>query len=185
MHVFIDESGVHKSTDQSVVVLVYVEVLNLNRLNDVIIRTERNLRIDPFHWNKQIWPVREKFLLAIVKEKFTVKAAIVKNPFSEVKFELALYNLLIEKRIRNIIIDGEKPTKYVARLKNILRHRGASVKKIRMGNDVAYPGLRLADLFAGLIRSYYEHPDKKEIKFLYHLAENKIATLIKDGQTAG
>lgn len=185
MHIFIDESGIHKQIGQSVVVLVYITVTNLERLNKAIIQAENELRIEPFHWNKQIWQVREKFLKAVAKEKFTVKAMIVKNPYSENDFESALHNLIIEKRIKNIIIDGEKPTKYVARLKNVLRHRGASVKKIRMGNDLAYPALRLADFFAGLIRSYCEQPDKKEVKFLYSLAKNKIATLIKGGQTAG
>ncbi|MDP2587032.1 MAG: DUF3800 domain-containing protein [Candidatus Komeilibacteria bacterium] len=185
MYIFIDESGIHKPVGQSTVVLVYVAVNDVDRLSDAIIQAEQALRIEPFHWNKQIWHVREAFLRVVCREKFTVKAAIIQNPFNETAFEQALHDLLTEKRIRNIIIDGQKSAKYLARLKNVLRHRGATVKKIRMGNDVAWPILRLADLYAGLIRSYCDQLDKKEIRILYSLAKNKIATLIKGGQTAG
>jgi len=176
MHIFIDESGVHKQLGNSTVALVYVAVENIDNLNNAITQIEKNLHIEPFHWNKQIWPIRFAFLKALSKENFTVKAAIIENPFTEEDFELALQNLLTDKLVRNIIIDGRKPSKYVLRLKNVLRHRGVSVKKIRMGNDLAFPVLRLADLFAGLIRAYFEEPDKKPAKELYYLAENKITT---------
>ena len=82
--------------------------------------------------------------------------------------------------------DNQQPRRYVLRLKNVLRHRGTSVKKIRMGNDLAFPALRLADLFAGLIRAYFEEPEKKAAKELYHLAENKITTqAYLGGQVSG
>lgn len=111
-----------------------------------------------------------------------VKAAIIDNPFSETSFEEALKSLLIERKIKKIIMDGKKPRWYVLRLKKILRDRGISVKKIRTGDDKAFPCLRLADAYAGLIRAYWDNKNNEKAKELYKLASKKITTQLVGGQ---
>ena len=71
------------------------------------------------------------------------------------------------------------------RLKKILRDRGISVKKIRTGNDESFPCLRLADAYAGLVRTYWDDKNNKKAKELYELANKKITTQLVSGQDIG
>ncbi len=182
MYIFIDESGIHTQAGKSTTALVYVKVEHLETLNDRILLTEKTLKIKPFRWSKQIWKIRQAFLEAIIKEDFEVKIFVFENPFTEDKFEGALKYLLTEKRIKNIVIDGKKHQRKVARLKKVLRDFGISVKKIRMGSDQGFPCLRLADLFSGLTRTYFQDANNLKAKKLYHLAKIKITTQLMGGQ---
>ncbi len=67
-------------------------------------------------------------------------------------------------------------SRYVLRLKKVLREYHVSAAKIRMGNDKAFPGLRVADFFAGLIRRVSEK-NSAEAEELFELVKNKITTL--------
>ena len=51
-----------------------------------------------------------------------------------------------------------------------------------MGNDRAFPCLRLADLFAGATRAYFDEPENKRAKKLYDLAYKRITTQLVGGQ---
>ena len=184
MLIFVDESGVHKKDGKSSVALVYVMVKDIENIEKAILKAEKELRITFFHWPRHIWKIRFNFIQALVKENFTVKAAIIQNPFNENSFEKALESLLIEKKIKKIIIDGKKPKWHTLRLKKTLRNKGISVKKIRTGNDQAFPCLRLADAFAGLIRAYWDDKNNEKAKKLYKLAGKKITTQLVGGQVA-
>jgi len=185
MLVFIDESGIHKKDGKSSVVLVYVVMDNVENIERTILKTEKSLRITSFHWTRHIWKIRFDFIKALVKENFLVKTAIIDNPFSKVIFEEALKSLLTERKVKKIIMDGKKPRWYVLRLKKILRDRGISVKKIRTGDDKAFPCLRLADAYAGLIRAYWDNKNNEKAKELYKLASKKITTQLVGGQVTG
>ena len=182
MIVFIDESGVHKKDGKSSVVLVYIMVKDAESVEKAISNAEDRLRIREFHWPRHMWKIRLKFIELLIKEDFIVKAAIIRNPFNKDSFEEAIKSLLIEKRIRKIVIDGKKPKWYSLRLKKVLRDRGVSVKKIRTGSDKSFPCLRLADAFAGLIRAYWDDKDNEKAKKLYKLASKKITTQLVSGQ---
>jgi len=182
MYIFIDESGIHKQDGKSTTALVYVKVEHFEALDKAILRAEKSLKIEPFHWSKQIWKIRQAFLEAVMKENFEVKIFVFRNPFTEEKMENALRHLLVEKHIKSIIIDGKKSRQYTMNLKKVLREAGIPIKKVRMGNDRAFPCLRLSDLFAGLTRAYVTNPDGQEAKKLYGLAKNKITIQLMDGQ---
>ena len=87
MLVFIDESGIHKQDGQSTTALVYVKVEHAEILDTAILRAEKDLKIEPFHWRDQGWKVRLAFLEDMVKEEFEVKIFIFRNPFTIEKFE--------------------------------------------------------------------------------------------------
>jgi len=186
MIIFIDESGVHKSIDFSTISFVYVCFDNLVDMEKKILEIENNLNIQSFHWSeygsKNGWIIRENFLIEISKLDFTFKISIFKNPvnFSE-KFENTFMHLIVENRIKKIIIDGKKPRWYENRLKKVLRDKNISIKKIKTGNDVSNPGLRVADALAGLYRSHYDNPTDKTRKII-KLFSNKITVQILDGQ---
>ncbi len=182
MFVFIDESGIHKQDGQSTTALVYVQVEHLETLDGAILKAEKDLRIKPFHWREESWKIRQAFLELLIKQEFTVKIFVSQNPFTEEKFENGVAYLLSDGYLKNIIIDGKKPRGYILRLKKVLRDSGVSVAKIRMGNDKSFPCLRLADLFAGIIRAYFDNAQNKEAKKLYKMAKIKITTLT-GGQT--
>lgn len=177
MIIFIDESGIHRRDGKSSVALVYVVVNNLENLEHSIERTEQSLKISSFHWPRHIWKIRNKFLIALLKENFEVKVSIIDNPFNQKVFENSLSYLITERKIDKIIIDGKKPKWYVLRLKKVLREKGISVKKIRFGNDKSYPCLRLADVYAGLLSAYFNDQKNEKAKDLYKLANKKITTL--------
>lgn len=185
MFIFIDESGIHKQDGKSSVVLVYISIEDADKVEKAVIEIEKKLRIESFHWFQHIWKIKFLFVEALVKEKFSVKAAIIKNPFKQQSFEDALEALLIEKRISKIIIDGRKPKWYAQRIKKALRDRGISVRKIITANDKAYPCLRLADAFAGLIRVYWDEPNNERAKKLFKIASKKITTQVLSGQVTG
>lgn len=180
--VFIDESGIHKQDGQSTTALVYVKVENVNHLNKIVLETEKTLRIKPFHWTEQSWKIRQVFLESVIKETFEVKVFILQNPVTEGKIERAWRHLLVEKYIKNVIIDGKKSRRYAQHLKRVLRESGISIKKIRTGNDEAFPGLRIADLFAALVRLQVENPKERRIQEFYNLVKNKITIRLTDGQ---
>lgn len=186
MLIFIDESGIHKKEKHSVIVLVYVCVEDIKNLENDIEKIEKDLGIVNFHWSdfgsKHGWKIRKEFLRKASRLNFTFKIAVVKNPiyFPSV-FEYCLEYLIIEKKIKKIIIDGKKPEWYEKRLKKTLRDKGISVKKIRTLNDESSAGLRLVDALAGLIRSHYDKPTET-VENLYKLFENKITAQLVGGQ---
>ncbi len=182
MYIFIDESGIHKQDGKSTSAFVYVGVEHLDKMDRAVLLAEKNLKIEMFHWSKQIWKIRQAFLEMLMKEDFEVKIFVFQNPFTREKMQHALQHLLVEKHIKKVIIDGKKSRQYIMYLKKVLRQAGIPVKKIRMGNDLAFPCLRVADLFAGVTRSYVENQDGQEVKNLYKIAKNKITTQLMDGQ---
>jgi hypothetical protein len=188
MLIFIDESGIHKSIDHSVIALVYVCVDDLGHLEEKIKKIESDLGIENFHWSdfgsKRGWQIRKDFLRRTSELNFTLKVAVMEDPVDlPADFENCLEHLIIEKKITKIIIDGEKPKWYERRFKKVLRDKGVSVKKMRMLNDESSPGLRLVDALAGLIRSYYDKPTA-ETKALFRLFEKKITAQLVGGQMA-
>ena len=66
----------------------------------------------------------------VIREDFEVKIFVFRNPFTKEKMEKALTHLLVEKHIKNVILDGKKSCGYTLRLKKVLRESGIPVKKV-------------------------------------------------------
>ncbi len=183
MHIFIDESGIHKENGKSSVALVYVLTDDAQTLENAIVEAEKSLRIDNFHWTDCSWKIRTEFFKSLSKENFFVRVSIIQNPFNKNNFEESVKLLLVEKKFKKIIIDGKKPRWYSSKMKKILRDAGISIKKISTANDESFACLRLADAYAGLSRAYWERKENKNVSELYKLACKKIKTTqLVDGQ---
>jgi hypothetical protein len=181
MYIFIDESGIDKQDGKSSIALVYLEVNSLYSLQNSVIETEKELKIKYFHWAYSKWEIRKEFIDKICKNEFSIKVAFIKNPFkSNSAYEYALEHLIIEKNITNIIIDGKKSRRYEKKFKKILRDKGISVRKLKTGNDEAYPALRVADAIAGAVRYYNENKESENIKNIYQQLLKKILITISD-----
>jgi len=188
MVIFIDESGTHKQSDHSTQAVVYIQISDLENVEQKILIAEKELKIESFHWGEERWKIRNKFLSKIIDLKFTVKVAIFENPTHPGKMlELIFNHLITEKDIKNVFIDGEKPRWYENRLKKVLRDKGISVKKLRTVRSKSSPGIQLADCLAGLVRRYYDNPEepdprrwfkklKREKKLLLEIRFNTQAT---------
>ncbi|MBI5358743.1 DUF3800 domain-containing protein [Candidatus Amesbacteria bacterium] len=167
MIVFIDESGIDKTSGHTSVVFVYLQIRNAERFNSQVLEIEKKMGINYFHWADERWVNRKKFLNKISKLEFEFKSCKLINPSNiSQKFETIIQSFVIEKHINHIIIDGKKPKWYSSRIKVNLRKRGVSVKKLRTGNDRSFPGLRVADGLAGLMRYYYDNPSMEETSIL-------------------
>lgn len=154
MIVFIDESGVHKAIDHATVAVVYLAVEDYPTFERAILEIERSLGIVTFHWAETAWPVKAKFLDAVLRLDFQAKVAICKNPLLEARrFETVLRHLLVEPHIRAIYLDGKKSRRYERSVKKVLRDQGVSVKKVRTVSDESSAGIRVADMVAGLART--------------------------------
>ncbi len=179
-YIFLDESGVHKSSGLSCVALVFIETSDREFLDSEIIRIESEMNIQEFHWADYGWNIREKFLRKIVKLNFNLKAVIFKNPFLEEDYGKAMGFLIEKSEIGILVIDGKKPSHYKSKYRKFLRSKGVYLKKLITGNDRAYPLLRLADFCAGLIRSHHEDPSDMKKNDLYYLLASKISILISE-----
>ena len=181
MYIFIDESGIHNQTGRSTIALVYLSVEKLDEFQKNIVAVEEKIGINIFHWAHSTWTVRKKFIEAISKYEFSVKIALIKNPFiGNYGYEYVLQHLVIEKNIISIVIDGKKGKKYERRLKKVLRDKGVSIRKLKTAHDQSYPALRVADAIAGIMRYRDEHNADTKIQDLHQLISKKIIITLED-----
>jgi hypothetical protein len=180
MHIFIDESGIHKKLDHSSFALVYIEIDNFEKIEKGIIEIERELNIEKFHWSEIAWKFKEKFIKEALKLDFKVKLAIIKNPVNPAKeLERILSHMAIEKKISCIYIDGKKPKWYGLKIKKVLRDRGVSARKVKMIKDDQIACVRLADMVAGLSRSHFDKKNEKNLQKYYKKLERKLIILMQ------
>jgi hypothetical protein len=174
MIISIDESGIHKQDGKSVIALVYIEVKDLEATEKLVLQAEQAAGIRGFHWAHRNWRIREVFVREIARANLKVKIAYINNPIILHKATTeALEHLLAERKISQILIDGDKPKAYTRQLKKVLRDKGITVRKIRSVNDESFPVVRIADAVAGLARAAYDSPDGKASK-LIKLLEPKV-----------
>ena len=138
------------------------------------------LKIENFHWAETAWEVKRKFMDEVLKLNFKVKIAIVDNPVNPaVELERVLAHMVIERNIKKIYIDGKKPKWYERKIKKILRDKGISVRKLKTVKDSQYAGIRLADMVAGLSRSYFDKKNLDKISKYYKRLQEKIIVILE------
>lgn len=179
MFVFIDESGIHKKIDHSTYALAYIKSENYQLLESKVCEIEKSLGIGYFHWSETVWAVKKRFMTEALKLDFTVKLAVVKNPiYPQKELERILRHLLVEKNISNVYIDGKQPKWYEKEIKNILRSKSFSARKLKTVKSSQYAGIRLADMVAGLARSYFDGKNLQKIESFYRTLEKKIIIIV-------
>lgn len=175
MIIYIDESGTHKGAKHSTLALVYVNVTDSDDFDKKIVEKESRLRISNFHWKDETWETRESFVNFLLKLGFNFKVAISHNPHEFVKKYPIILASLIEGRIKKIVIDGEKPRWYTMGLKTTLRQKNISVEKlVAAKKETSYPGLRVADCLAGLVRYSYDNSKSLASTWLNEFRKKEI-----------
>lgn len=180
MLIFVDESGIHKSVDHSTFVLVYIQVASYSKVEKKIIKIEKSLKIDFFHWSQSTWKVKRFFLLKILDLDFKVKIAVVKNPTNpSQEMEKILEHLIIERNIAKVFIDGKKPSWYERKIKKLLRQKNMTVRKLKTVSSKSCAGIRLADAIAGLSRWHFDGKNSAKIKGIYKKLEKKVILIMQ------
>ena len=175
MYIFIDESGIHKLTDDSTVVLAYVKIDDYPAIEDKVQTLEKQLGIETFHWAHTIWKVKKLFMDKVLSLPFSVKLAVIKNPVNIGKqLEKLLAHMIIEHGVYTVFLDGKKPKWYEKRIKKVLRDKGVSINKLKSVKDSQVAGIRIADMVAGLSRSYFDGKNLKEIKPYFERLQSKV-----------
>jgi hypothetical protein len=174
-YICIDESGIHSGVGHSTIAFAYVEYENKNNLDIFITETEKNLGLDFFHWRKHNWKIRKSFAKKISELDFVAKVSIFENPVHpENILSIAIGELLVEKDIYKIFIDGDSDKSYVNTFKKSLRDKNIKLKYIQTQKDEANPGLRLADFIAGAVRSHYDDLSNEKSKEVYDIIKSKL-----------
>lgn len=75
-----------------------------------------------------------------------------------------------------IIIDGNKNSVYLHKLKRRLKNKGIKFSKLMFVDDKVDVLIRLADFMAGLVRSYTDNKNKNNT-YMFNLLKNKIKIL--------
>lgn len=180
MLIFIDESGIHKKVDHSTFALSYIQFKNYQEVEAKIIKIEEKLGIQEFHWAETVWRVKEKFMDEIFKLEFQAKIAIVKNPINpSVELEKILLHTIVENNIKTIYIDGKKPKWFEHKIKKVLRDKGVSVRKLKTVKSSQCAGTRLADMVAGLARTYFDKKNLDKIEKYYKKLKKKLIVAIE------
>lgn len=180
MYIFVDESGIHKSVDHSTFVFVYITIEDIVYIENRIETIEKDLDIDIFHWAEAPWPVKEKFMQLALRLPFFVKIAVIHNPIKPKKeFERIFSHMIVENNIQKIYIDGKKSKLYEKKLKKILRDKGISVRLLKVVNDKNFPGIRLADMVAGLSRWWFDNKDRGKINIFYKRLKEKTIIILE------
>ena len=160
MYVFLDESGIHLKSGHSVFVIVQVNDADLAAINRSIHGLEKEIGTIPFHWSKMRWEFRTKAFKMLSKQPFTFQVAVFNNPLrnADQSVHETIGRLLAGEEISRIYIDGVKSRAYASRLKVALRQSRVSTRKLTTVNDESFPGVRIADLLAGVYRHQLDKP---------------------------
>lgn len=137
-------------------VMVYVTVKDYPLLEQQVLQLEYSLNIKSFLWARHGWKVKANFMIKALLFDFKVKILYCQNP---VHTQNTLQNMLVQmltgKDIHQVIIDGKQSKEYERSIKKILRDMGISVRTLKTVHDQQSAGIRLADMTAGLARSYF------------------------------
>lgn len=87
--------------------------------------------------------------------------------------ELVLEEMITEKNIHTLFIDGKKPKWYSRKIKKILRDKAIPLKKVRTVRSGACPGIRLADLVAGLTRWHFDNKNNIKTREFFLILKKK------------
>lgn len=168
MYIFIDESGTGSKVGHATIAVVYLEVTNQGKFDNGYKKILKELKLNNFHWSEHGWKVRQKFINKILDLDFIYKVALFENPINiNDMYDLVFQQLITERNIKNIYIDGKKKKWYERKLKTILRDKNIKISKLKsVRKEDSYGGLQLADSIAGLTRYYIDNLNSPDASIL-------------------
>ncbi len=168
MNIFIDESGTGSKIGHATIAIVYLEVKNQNSFETGYKKILNELKLDSFHWAEHGWKVRQKFINKILDLDFIYKVALFENPINiNDMYDSVFQQLITERNIKNIYIDGKKQKWYERKLKMVLRDKDIKISKLKsVRKEESYGGLQIADSIAGLTRYNVDNLNSQDSSIL-------------------
>ncbi len=176
--VYIDESNISTEIGNSVYCAIFIFIKDKDMISRKIITAEDKSNINYLHWVDMPWKLRIRFAEEIKSFDFICKVIIYKNPIKqEVVLDNFIENIInSEIGIMKIIIDGNKNSVYLHKLKRRLKNKGIKFSKLMFVDDKVDVLIRLADFIAGLARSYTDNKNKNNT-YMFNILKNKIKIL--------
>lgn len=183
IEVFIDESGVGRKTGYSIYCLTQCLSKYKNFLDEEIYKIEKTLNIAPFHWRKQSWRIKKRFLRRILKVlHWECTICIVDNKIHPYQTpEEIIAKSLLGLEIDTLYIDGKKTKKYTHAVKIALKELGLTVGILKLVTASSCGGLRISDAVAGLVRLSLEGKLDAEVVEILKVVDKKITTQVVSG----
>lgn len=160
LYCYVDESGQDPKSEAFIVVAVVVFGEERLAMQDTLIVTEDAARTGRRKWNKLKHDRRMRYLSKVLDKNIGRNKVFFGRykkpipyffPVIEV-LEKAITEIGGKAFLANVYVDGINKT--VARaLTNALRSRGISLRMVKGKRDESEPLIRLADMWAGCIRS--------------------------------
>lgn len=170
LYVYVDESG-QDYTSEFFVVVAVVSVKDQEEVRKQLVIIEQIAGTNRKKWHKLRYNHRMRYLILVLERKIVagdVYAAYYKKP---IPYFFPIITVL-EKAIKqatqgdyhaNIYVDGIDRQK-AKELTNALRASGISLRMVKSRRDESEPLIRLADMWAGCIRSaLLRHKDAQDI----------------------
>ncbi|MFY9462726.1 MAG: DUF3800 domain-containing protein [Candidatus Sungiibacteriota bacterium] len=170
LYCYVDEAGQDPKSDFFVVVAVIIEGDQESlrrRLEDI----ERITGTNRKKWHKVRHENRMRYLVSILEQKIVARGVFVAHYKKPIPFFFPMIYIL-EKAIKrvikgryraNIYVDGIDDQK-AKELTNALRTSGISLRIVKSRRDESEPLIRLADMWAGCIRSaFLKNKDTQEL----------------------
>lgn len=178
LYCYVDESGQDTASDFFVVVAVITEG-DQQSIREHLERIERNAGTNRKKWHKVRHENRMRYLSAVLEQKIAAGNVYVVHYKKPIPFFFPMI-VLLEKAIKqaakeahraNVYVDGIDDQK-AKELTNALRASKISLRLVKSRRDESEPLIRLADMWAGCIRSSF-------------LGNKDTRTLFKKAQESG
>ena len=170
LYCYFDESGQDAGSEFFVVVVV-VSDKDQNVLREQLVGVEKEAKTNMLKWHKTRHDRRCYYLNLLMQRKIAtgeVYTAHYKKPLPYFFPMIEIIERAIKKAAKTsysakIYVDGSDKAKAKA-LTNALRIRGISLRMVKGRRDESEPLIRLADMWAGCLRSaLLNRQDSKEI----------------------
>lgn len=170
LYVYVDESGQDPSSEVFVVVAV-VSAENQEALREYLLRIEKNAGTGRKKWHKVRHTNRMQYLTETFNQRIAGGGIYVGAYQKVIPYFFPMLDIL-ERSIKHaggskywahIYVDGID--KYKAKqLTNALRAKGVALGMVKNRRDESEPLIRLADMWAGCVRSaLLRHPDTQKL----------------------
>lgn len=174
--VCIDESGITSKVGYSTYSFTFTLIQNIGQINKRVKYIEEELGVEYIHWSDLSWSRRMVVARAIADLDFSNLVYLVANPIKPDVELLHIFNKFYGDSINNMqfYIDGDKPQKFIKRIKNEINSIGAGHNKVSVLDDKKFAGLRLADFVAGAVRHFYDNSCDDIRSPVYNIIKSKI-----------
>ncbi|OGL65753.1 hypothetical protein A3B21_01275 [Candidatus Uhrbacteria bacterium RIFCSPLOWO2_01_FULL_47_24] len=170
LYCYVDEAGQDAGSEFFVVVAI-VSSSDQETLRQQLTNAEKIAQTNHLKWHKISYPRRIQYLSIILEKKIAKGSVFTAHYRKPIPYFFPMLELL-EKSIKLVAQQPYRASVYVdgidrykaKQLTNALRATGISLRIVKSKRDESEPLIRLADMWAGCIRSaLLKHPDAQAL----------------------